>query len=219
LPGQNKHNVPWLWISLVLTVLLLLGAVGAGVWAYQSRQDYKLNTDKKVDAAVKVAEQKTATAKDKEFVEEEKKPLKSYKGPATYGSLDIMYPKTWSAFISQSNPSSPFVDGYLHPNFVPGLQSGTAFALRIQVTNQQYSNEIRQFENKIKNGKVTIKPYKAPKVPDVLGSRVDGEINAGQKDSMVLFPVRDKTLKIWTESDQFDGDLENIILANLSFVP
>jgi len=36
---------------------------------------------------------------------------------------------------------------------------------------------------------------------------------------MILLPLRDKTLKISTESQQFVGDFDNIILANLKFVP
>ncbi len=121
--------------------------------------------------------------------------------------------------MTETERSSIPVEGYFHPSFVPGVQSGTDFALRVQVTNQPYDQELKQFESKTKSGKVKVSPYKAPKVPNVLGSRVDGEINNGQKDSMVLFPVRDKTLKISTESDQFLSDFNSIILANLTFVP
>jgi hypothetical protein len=53
----------------------------------------------------------------------------------------------------------------------------------------------------------------------VVGSRIDGEINLGQKDSMILLPVRDKTIKISTESQEFMGDFNDIVLANLKFVP
>lgn len=212
--GMNKLLIP-----LVISIVLFLGAVGFGVWAYTSMQDYKNNSDKKVTSAVEIAEQQTSTAKDKEFLEKEKNPLKQYKGPAAFGTVNIQYPKTWSAFITESDKNDTPVDGYLHPNFVPGVQSGTDFALRVKVLSKQYADVLKQYESKVKSGKVKISPYTAPKVSNVLGSRIEGEINTGQQDSMVLFPLRDKTLEISTESSQFKGDFDSIILANLTFVP
>lgn len=183
-------------------------------------QDYKTNIQPKIDKAVAIAEENTKTAKDKEFVEKEKNPLKEYKGPAAYGTVSIHYPKTWSAFVTETNSGSTPVDGYFHPGFVPGIQSETDFALRVKVVSQQYADVMKQFESKAKAGKVKVSPYTAPKLGSaVVGSRVDGEINTGQQDSMVLFPLRDKTIEISTESNQFLGDFNSIILANLTFVP
>jgi hypothetical protein len=84
-------------ISLVLAVILLIGTLGFAGWAYMSRQDYKDNVDAKVSDAVVIAKQQESTAKDKQFVEKEKNPLRTYHGPDTYGGLTIAYPKTWSA--------------------------------------------------------------------------------------------------------------------------
>jgi hypothetical protein len=215
-----KNGMNRLLIPLIISVLLFIIAVGFGVWAYSGMQDYKNNSDKKSAAAVEIAQQQTSSAKDKEFVEKEKNPLKEYKGPAAFGTIHVLYPKTWSAFVTESSSNGgTAIDGYMHPNFVPGLQSGTDFALRVKVVSKQYADELKQFEGKAKSGKVKISPYTAPKVSGVLGSRVDGEINTGQQDSMVLFPLRDKTIEISTESGQFKGDFDSIILANLTFVP
>ena len=217
--SQRKGHAWGLIIALVIFIILFSGAAGFAAWAYAGRQDYKNNVDQKVNAAVTIAKQQTATEKDKEFVEKEKNPFKEYKGPSNFASIDIMYPKTWSAFVTENDKSTIPVDGYFHPSWVPGTQSGTAFALRVQVTNQAYDQELRQFESKTKAGKVKVSPYKAPKVPDILGTRVEGEVNNGQQDVMILFPVRDKTLKISTESPQFVDDFDGIIMANLTFSP
>ena len=219
--GQPKKSFNTLIIPLVVAILLLLGAAGFGMWAFAGMQDYKTNSDKKVDAAVTIAQQTTSTAKDKEFLEKEKNPLKQYKGPAAFGTVTIQYPKTWGAFVTEAeNNSGTPIDGYFHPSFVPGLQSGTDFALRIKVVSKQYADQLKQLEGKVKAGKVKISPYKAPKMPDgPTGSRVEGEINVGQQDTMILFPLRDKTIEISTESAQFKGDFDSIILANLTFVP
>ena len=217
--SAKSHHSLGLIIALVLFVLLFLGAAGFGFWAFNGRQQYKNESDKITAKAVAVAKQEEATKKDNEFTEKEKYPLKTYEGPDTYGGLDIVYPKTWSAYVVQADRTATPVDGYFHPGHVPGIQSGTAFALRVQVTSQSYEQEMRQFEGKVKGGKVKVTAYSPKNVGGVAGSRVEGEINNGQKNTMVLLPLRDKTIKISTESPQFLGDFEKIILENLKFIP
>lgn len=209
-----------LLIPLILTVLLLIVAIVFGMWAFMGMQDYKGNVQPKIDKAVAIAQEETKTAKDAEFIEKEKSPLKGYRSAQALGSISIQYPKTWSAFVTEKADSSSPLDGYFHPGYVPGIASGTDFALRVKVVSKSYADYLKQFESKVKAGKLAISPYKAPNLPEgTVGSRVDGEINTGQQDSMVLFPLRDKTIEISTESAQFRGDFDSIILANLTFVP
>lgn len=223
-PGQmppipKKHH-PWgLIISLVMFILLFLGASGFGIWAFMGREDYKNNSDKKSAQAVTIAVQQEGTKKDKEFVEREKNPLKTYSGPEAFGSLHVEYPKTWSAYVVDAGRTATPIDGYFHPNFVPNVVGGTTFALRIQVTSQNYAQEMKQFEAKVKAGKVTVSPFTLGKVPGTAGARVQGELTVGQQVTMVLLPLRDKTIKVSTESQQFIDDFDNIILKNLSFIP
>lgn len=218
-PPKRRVNI--LIVPVVALSVLLVASLGFGYWAFMGMQDYKNNSDKKVARAVEIAEQKTETAKDKEFVEKEKIPHKSYKSPDTIGGVAFEYPKTWSAFMTenkQTNGGTP-LEGYLHPDVVPGLQSGTDFALRTQVLSQPYSTAISQYESKVKSGKVKILPFKADKVQNVLGIRVEGEINKGQVSSLIAVPIRDKTLLVWTESTTYLDDFNKIILPSLSFTP
>ena len=219
-PQKPSGGRPWgAIIAIVLLSLFCIALASFGVWAYTGRQDYKNNVDGKIAQAVKLAVQQEGTLKDKQFVELQKLPLKSYQGPPEYGSINVQYPKTWSAFITKSDGSSTPIDGYLHPDVVPGLQSGTAFALRIQVLSQPYDQVMQSFGQQAVTGKLAVAGYRAPKVPGVLGSRIDGAINTGQQDSMVVFPLRDKTLEISTQSSEFLNDFNNNILANLTFSP
>jgi hypothetical protein len=218
--GQPKKKLNVLLIPLIIAVVLLLSTIVFAAWAYMGMQDYKLNVQPKIDQAVAIAEEKTKTEKDKEFVEKEKSPVRTYKAPQTAGSVVITYPKTWSAFVEESDKSNELVNGYFHPSYVPAANSGTDFALRVEVVSQSYDQVLKQFAGKAKSGKLRISAYKAPKMAaGSVGARVDGEINTGQQDSMVLFPLRDKTIKISTESAQFLGDFNNIVLANLTFEP
>lgn len=217
--SQNKRPFNTLIIPLVIFILLFVAALSFGIWAFIERTKYKNETDKIVSKAVTLTEQQVSTAKDKEFTEAEKKPTKAYKGPATFGSVELEYPKTWGAYISESGQGSNPIDGYLHPNFVPDIDSGTAFALRVEVVQKTYDEVMKQFDSKVKSGKVTVIPFRAELVPDVLGARVEGEINKDQKGVMVVFPIRDKTLKISSQSETFFADFNAIILKSLKFVP
>ncbi len=217
-PPPQRKSGPWLIIVCIVTLVVLLIFVGLFAWAFSSRQDYKNNVDKKVETGVAARAKVIAAEEEKKYQEREKSPFKSYQGPATYGTISITYPKTWSGFVTEGT-SSELIDGYFHPNYVPGLDSGTDFALRVQVIDTPYTEEVKQFDSQVKKGTVKVSPYRAPKMGDVSGTRVDGEIEKGQKNSMVLFPLRDKTIKISTESQDFLKDFEDTILANLTFVP
>ncbi len=206
-------------VSLVITIVLLIGSIGFGVWAYMGRQDYKNNVDEKIATAVEVAKQDEASRKDNEFLEREKQPLKDYKGPAAYGSITLKYPKTWSAYVNEAGRGSTPIEGYFHPGHVPGINDDNSYALRLEVSDRAYDEELKRFENGVRAGTVTVQAYASESAPDALGSRVEGEVVSKKQGAMILIPLRDKTLKVWTESAQFLKDFNEIILANLSFVP
>lgn len=215
--GFNTLVVP-----LVLMTIFFLGASGFAFWAFNERNDYKNNSDQKAAAAVEVAVERAKSAKDNEFAEKEKFPLQPYVGPATFGTVAVQYPKTWSAYVNESGKGSVPLSGYFHPNYVPGVDSGVGFALRIEVTEAAYAQELRKFDNQVRQGLVKVSPYVAPKVPGVAGARVDGEIVSDtnkKKGSMILLPLRDKTIKVWTEAESFQKDFNEIILPSLTFTP
>jgi hypothetical protein len=210
-----------LLIPFILAVLFFLATAGFAYWAYSSRQDYKDNTDQKISSAVALAKQQEDTKKDADFVQQEKKPLRTYSGPEAYGSLKISYPKTWSAYVAQTdNNSSLPLDGYFYPGTVPSVSNqDNTFALRLQVVTQSYSDVLNSFSSFVKNGSVTVKPYALPKVPSVIGVRIEGQVIPHKSGSMIVLPLRNTTLKIWTEASQFECDFNSNILPNVSFSP
>jgi len=46
---------------------------------------------------------------------------------------------------------------------------------------------------------------------------VNGQIEPNKTVSMVILPLRDKTIEISTQGDQFRSDFTNNILPNLTF--
>ncbi len=220
--GKNKifltseiGSLNALVISLVLVVVLFLGATGFGVWAYMGKQDYKNNVDSKIAAAVDVAEKKIASQKDNEFTEKEKNPLKEYRSSAILGDINFMYPKTWSGYTKSTDDT---LDLSMNPDLVSGDPKAT-YALNVEIINTPYDSNIKKYEGLVKNGKVKASAYRLAKLPKVLGTRVDGEYENGIKGSIVVLPLRDKTITIACQNTQYINDFENIILPNFSFSP
>ena len=217
--GQ-KGSLNALLIPFILLVLVLIVALGFGYWAYTSRQDYKNNAEKKIAAAVTIAKQQESTTKDNEFVQQEKLPLRTYTGPSAFGSLTVQYPKTWSAYVAETDTSSTVLDGYFEPSVVPSILGGVnSFALRVQLVGQTYSDVMLQYTGLATSQKVTVSPYTLPKVASIIGSRINGQIQPNKSGSMIVLPVRDKTLEVWTEDSQYLSDFNNNILPNISFSP
>ena len=221
---MNKHDqygaVNGLLLACIVITLLFLLSAGFGVWAFAGRQDYKTNTDAKIASAVTVARQSESTAKDRQFAEIEKQPLRNYNGPQAFGSLVVAYPKTWSAYVDDSGNGSASVDGFFYPGAVPAINAQSShFALRIQVLSQSYSSIVTSLRDAQQSNKATITPFALAKVPSVVGVRVDGTFKDQKVGSLVVLPLRDKTIEISTESNDFSNDFNKNILPNLSFAP
>lgn len=227
-----KHNqqgaVSGAAVSLVFTTLLLIAAIVFGVWAFSSRQDYKNNTDVKINTAVTAAKQNEDKIKDAAFAQEEKNPLKTWNGPEAYGSLVMAYPKTWSGYVavaSDSNGGGNPVDGYFYPGVVPSVSDqNSSFAVRVQVNSQSYASVVQGLSQTNSQNPRTVTPYALPKLPKVVGVKVTGSLpissGSGQKTGvMVILPLRSQTVEVWTEGNQFTNDFNNIILPNFSFSP
>ena len=198
--------------------LLFVVATIFGLWAFSSREDYKNNSDQKAADAVAIAVQQTETAKETEFVEREKEPTRTYTGPETYGSLSFAYPKTWSIYAEQES-SGTVLDVYGFPGVVPGISNEQVYAVRAEITSQSYDSEVDSLQNDIDRGLVTAEAFRPANVPSVLGLKVVGEIEREVQGQMVLLPLRDRTIKVFTEAPQFFGDFNTIILPSLTFVP
>lgn len=217
---NQRGAINILLIPFVLLLIFFFGTAGFAVWAFSERGHYKDESDQEVAVAVQQAIKDTQEADAVKYAEEAKKPYDTYIGPAAYGNITINYPKTWSAYVAEAERGGNPINGYFQPKIVPSVtDQEKTFALRVELVQQSYDTILTQFKSSLNAGKVTIAPYKLDKVPSVVGSRVEGQITPKKQGTMIVLPLRNMTLKIWTESNDFKGDLDTHILPNLSFVP
>lgn len=217
--GNEYGAISGLLLSLILVSLLLVGAISFGVWAFMGRQDYKDNSDAKVAAAVEENTKKVQAEDAANYAEEAKNPLATHTGPSEYGSVQIKYPKTWSVYAITDGSSIP-LSLYAQPKVVPSVEDPESrFALRVEVTTDSYSQTVEAYLGMQEAGENTAKPFALKKNPDQKGLRFEGTLDNDIKGIMVVLPMRDRALKIWTESTSYASDFNNIILPNASFSP
>lgn len=217
--GGRKHSV-----IIVILAVLLIGCLIFGGWAYSQMQSYKNDTNQKITQALAAAK----TAQTKQIQDElDKTNTKQFVGSPTFGTVSFSYPKTWSAYVDTTSQTEP-INGYFYPNIVPGIQSGTAFALRVELLGTDYNQILQQFQSQIKTGAIKAQAYLPPKLKGVTnaqpGTLLTGPINNSsgkqtQNDSMLVIKVRDKTLEISTQSNDYLNDFNNVVLTSLTFAP
>jgi hypothetical protein len=216
LPYMNQRQAglvsPLVVATIVLSVLVV-GLGGFSFWAYTQYQSYKNDVDPKIAAAVTTAKETQRKEDQKHFDEQEKLPTRQLVGPDDLGRVSVNYPKTWSVYIEKNGQDGQF-EAYLFPGAVPGVATKTPYALRVTIQDETYERSVADFESQIKAGKLKATPVKIGKAA---GTRLDGTFVNDIKGSMVLFKVRDKTLKVYTQSDSFKNDYDKIVLPSLKF--
>lgn len=200
---------------LIIASVLTLAFGGFGVWSYLQYQNQKNNVDGIVAEAVEGANAQQEAELRAQFEQDEKKPNKTYSAPSSVGSVKIKYPKTWSAHVDERETGSVPLSAQFHPNFVPA-DNKTPYATLIEVVDSSYDRELERFDRDIERG--VVKASTIEKV-DTVGVRLDGEIENDYQGVMVMFPIRDKTLKVWTRSETYKDDFVKIILKSLTFEP
>ena len=215
--SDKKHHNIAIIFAIVFAVLFVVTLVFA-LSVFSGKQELDNNFNRKLKEAVGVAVESAESAKDAEFAEKEKSPYEVYIGPQTYGSLSFSYPKTWSVYQYEKN-SKTVLDLYLHPKIVPDISSEKPYALRVEISTLPYDREVEAFQKDVEQGLVISEPFRAANVPSVLGLKITGEIRRDISGSMILLPLRDRTIKVFTESSEFINDFNNTVLPSLRFVP
>ena len=200
-------------IPLVVSVILVIGAAGVGVWSYLQFLDQRDNVDDIVAAAVDEAEAAQKEELEAEFAEREKVPTRKWVSASSIGSIEINYPRTWSVFVDEKDSGSKPLSGFFHPNVVPA-DDATRYAVRVLVDESNFTKIVGDFEKEIERGEVKSTPIS---VAGVNGTRFDGQIDKDYTGALVAFPLRDKTVRIWTESDTYLKDFNEIVIKNLIF--
>lgn len=212
-----------LLISTIVLAVLLAATAGGFIWAYIQYNDWHNNTQPKIEAAAAQAKSQQLDEDTKKFREEEKKPNRVYAGPSDMGSVKFSYPKTWSVYRATADGDTNSLLLYFYPLIVPQVKDGvTPYALRVQVSTTSYDKVLENYQGLIKDNKAiatTLVVGRTDKFKGYEGTRVDGQLTDTVNGSVAIFKVRDKTLQVFVDSQDYMKDFEDTILKTLTFEP
>lgn len=217
---QPKKNSK---LPIFLTVIFILASIGFAVLAfmyYSKMITYRDDYQTLLTADIAKATDAQKKQLEAEFAEKEKSPVRTYQAPSSAASVKIVYPKTWDLYASEDN-SKGTVSNYFNENLVPEVgNKDNTYSLRLEVLDKTYSSVAKTYDSAAKKGSVTISPYKVAGIDGAeTGVKIDGEVRSGITGSMIILPVRDKTIQIWTESGRYTKDFNEIVLKNLTYSP
>lgn len=207
-----------LLLGLIACGILFVIALIFGIGQMSKVSDYKKNMDSKVSEEVAKQSQIISEQKQAEFDEKEKAPYKFWTSPTQYGSIKVGFPKTWSYYLEldEANSSGEVINMYAYPDYVPEISRDTKYALRMTLETEDYNSVLDGYRKKSAQDGLEISTVQ---VSNVSGIKIRGAIEKGTSGTLVVFPIRDKVLTVWTESKDYESDFENIVLKNLSFIP
>lgn len=215
---NNDGAASPLLLGLIACSILLIIALIFGASQMSKANDYKKNFDSKVSEEVSKQSKVIAEQKQAEFDEKEKAPYKYWTSPTQYGSIKVGFPKTWSYYLelNEANSSGQMINMYAYPDYVPELSRDTKYALRMTLETDDYNKVLDDYRKRSSKEGLEISTVQ---VSNVSGIKIRGAIENDTSGTLVVFPIRDKVLTVWTESKDYESDFENIVLKNLSFIP
>lgn len=208
---HNKQSgaMHWSVIAVIVLSVLFAGAGSFAIWAFVNYQDYKSNTESKVEAAVNKARKVQAEEDEEKFSKRENQPFRQFVGPKKLGRVTFDYPKTWAAYEAESGKENASnYSAYFAKQVVPTVSDTERFRLRVSILQEDYSSFVKSFADDVKEGKLKTSVFTAN---GQSGTRIDGTFSESIKGSAVVMKIRDKTLYVRTDSNSFLPEFEDLI--------
>ena len=208
---SNSLTIPLIGIGI-----LAFGLLASTIYLFTELDGAKNERDEFATAQVEKASDSFEKDIEAKYFQKEKEPFLDFDGPELLGGITFKYPKTWSVMVEQSVSDNEQINAYLHPGIIRfDDESSRSYALRMQLIKDTYSAALEPYIDLVKEGKLK---SKAVVFNGTEGVRLDGQLSEEDRGSMVILPLRDKTMKFWTESPDFIDDY-NTILETFLFNP
>lgn len=210
-PATPSPHHPARLVAIIATLLLIV-FIGLFAWAFSQYRSYKNDVQPKIEAAVDTG----VKAKQKELEESfqlEREQLKlTFRTNDRIANVSFKYPRDWSQSLVEKESGNLQIEAIFHPTVV---QEGKVYALRLQIHQQPYDDILGDYQKKIENGDLKAQPIKNSGTP---GIRLDGKYEKDRDGALIIFPIRDKTLVLMSESTEYLR-VYNEIIKSLEFTP
>lgn len=212
-PVTPKHDVTRIVLIIAVVVLTIVSATFIVLFLLKNKDYQTLETDWQLETDMAVAEAKDEQAMElaQRYNEQMKYPYWTFAGPADYGQLQFEYPRNWSVYIDKAATSGGDFNAYLNPLQVDTVSKDTLNALRVTISTRSFEDVTQEYQRVVdqKNSGLSVKSVQignSEKGTTTTANRYDGVIPGTDfKGSIVIFKIRDKTVILQTDSEQFTG--------------
>ncbi len=207
LPKRFNLNLPVILAAIMLVVAIALGILA--IIYIQKFNSAQVNVNQNRTEAAAIAREEQKQVDEKAFAEREKEPYRSYQAPGVLGAIKAEFPKTWNVYAEEDEASTSQLNVFMAPDVVkPPKSTSEPYSFRIRLERKLYADVLLTYQRDIDQGKLTAKNVT---VSGITGTRMEGQIDAQRTGVLTLLPIRDKTLYLWTESNNFVEDYNRII--------
>lgn len=217
-PTKPKRQIS-LNIPMILAGLLLISTIALGLLSINYANKYteaKTDVDGQKAAAAAAAKEEQKVVDQKEHEEMDKQPYRTYQAPAVLGAIQAEFPKNWNVYAKEEEKSDIQLDVYMYPGVVRDENSTTEpYSFRIRMQQKLYPEAMLPYQKRVEKGQLKAQTVT---VSGISGTRFDGAITDERTGAIILLPVRDKTLFIWTESPTYMTDYDQIV-AKMAISP
>ncbi|MBR0133883.1 hypothetical protein IJM16_01290 [Candidatus Saccharibacteria bacterium] len=214
MPDSGKKSSIIETIILVVVCLIAATAIVLAVMFYM--QYNELQTDFETQLNIKEVEAKKEQKEidDQNYLDQSKLPNTLFTGPSDYGSIGFYYPKTWSVYIeSDGSDNSDFVSYFAPTQVNPIKDKDSRYALRFSIIRKQSDDAMKPYDNKVKKGELTAKPFNADS-NRISGTLYEGTVDKNIEGMVLVIKVNDKTAILQCDSDEvFRTDFEALIAS------
>ncbi len=213
LPGNKKRQkdpkTVWMIVAIAAGALALIFIIMFFV-ALSNWNTVKTDVDGQISVAVAKAVNENTKDLEEQFAIREKYPYNLFAGPADYGEISFNYPKTWSVYEAKDAANGGDYEAYLNPDKVYPVSSSSINALRVIVKDQSYDNYIKQYDDSVKNGKmsVAVRPINGENANIYTGQLPGTDKLQG---IAAVLKVRDKTAVLQTDTMVFEEDFYTLL--------
>jgi len=206
---EEKRKNPLVEIIILVAVsLVAVSAIGLCVYFYLQWSEAQRNVDGKIAEQVAIARDDERRTLEEVFAEREKEPNRVFTGPADYGSVSFMFPRTWSVYVAKDASRGGDFEAFFNPGQVNAVGNDTINALRMQIVNRPIDTVRTTYDNLVRNGRLTQSVFQ---IDSITGDRYEGEFSPNIVGIMVMFKVYDKTAILRTDAMIFRDDFEKLI--------
>ena len=203
-------------IAIVVLALISLTFIGLFIWMFIRYDEVQMDINGQIDVAVAEAKDEQAAKDEEEFLQREKYPYRTFKGPADYGELTFQYPKTWSVYVAADANNGGDYEAYMNPVEVNVVAKDTINALRVSILNKSFEAVAEEYQKAMERRDANL-TMQSVTFNGITGNRYTGTIPGTDLSGfIVIFKIRDKTAILQTDSVLFEGDY-NTLLETVQF--